>query len=117
MDGPLLFSLDRAQVVSVDLYAGGEGAVTWPKPSAGVFSVSTERDAYDPGDTAILVLKSPFQSAQALAVVEAPEGKLSELTNPALTSAIVKNREGKIRVKPGYDGVYGVPLRGRRSGR
>jgi len=43
-------------------------------------------------------------------LLEAPEIKLSELTNPALVSAIMKNREGKIRVKPGYDGVYGVPL-------
>lgn len=70
--------LDRAQVVSVDLYAGGDGAVTWPKPSAGVFSVSTEKETYDPGDTALIVLKSPFQSARALAVVEAPEGNVYE---------------------------------------
>lgn len=43
-------------------------------------------------------------------LLDAPESKLSELTNPLLTSAIMKNRAGKIRVKPGYDGVYGVPL-------
>jgi uncharacterized protein (TIGR00375 family) len=43
-------------------------------------------------------------------LLEAQEGRLSEITNPALVAAIMKNRAGRIRVKPGYDGVYGVPL-------
>jgi uncharacterized protein (TIGR00375 family) len=43
-------------------------------------------------------------------LLEVPENRLSELASPALVSAIMKNREGKIRVRPGYDGVYGVPL-------
>lgn len=70
--------LGRAQVVSVDLYAGGEQAVTWPKPPTRVFSVATDKARYRPGDTAAVVLKSPFQAAQALAVVEAPEGNRYE---------------------------------------
>ncbi|MEM5814837.1 MAG: endonuclease Q family protein, partial [Candidatus Aenigmatarchaeota archaeon] len=43
-------------------------------------------------------------------LLEAPESRLAELTSPLLTAAIMKNRAGKIRVKPGYDGVYGTPL-------
>lgn len=43
-------------------------------------------------------------------LLDASESRLLELTSPALVSAIMKNRIGKIRVKPGYDGVYGVPL-------
>jgi len=43
-------------------------------------------------------------------LLEAPESRLSELTSVALAAAILKNREGRIRVKPGYDGVYGVPV-------
>ena len=66
--------LDRAQTVRVDLYAGGEGAITWPKPVAQIASVATDRPRYDPGMTAAIVLKSPFQTAHALAIVEAPEG-------------------------------------------
>jgi uncharacterized protein YfaS (alpha-2-macroglobulin family) len=68
--------LDRAQVVSVDLFVGGEGQVAWPKPPTKVFSVSPDRAQYDPGMNAAIVLKSPFQSAHALAVVEAPDGNV-----------------------------------------
>jgi hypothetical protein len=66
--------LGRAQQVAVDLYAGGEGPVAWEKPVAKVFAVTTEKDAYEPGETAHLVFQSPFQHASALVVVEAPEG-------------------------------------------
>jgi uncharacterized protein YfaS (alpha-2-macroglobulin family) len=68
--------LDRAQVVSVDLFAGGDDRIAWPKPATKVFSVSSDQTKYDPGVTAALVLKSPYQSARALAVIEAPEGNL-----------------------------------------
>ncbi len=66
--------LDRAQVVRIDLYAGGDEPVTWSRPATRVFSVSTDKADYDPGDTAALVLESPFQSARVLAVIEAPDG-------------------------------------------
>ncbi len=66
--------LGRSQTVSLDLYAGGEEAVSWAKPATAVFTVSNDKAAYDPGETANLVLQSPFQKAAALAIVEAPEG-------------------------------------------
>src|SRR5207249_917202 len=66
--------LGRAQVIGVDLYAGGAEPVTWAKPATRVFEVATDKEAYDPGETAALVLKSPFQEGRALAVTEAPEG-------------------------------------------
>ncbi|MBI3785090.1 MAG: alpha-2-macroglobulin [Deltaproteobacteria bacterium] len=66
--------LKRTQVVGVDLYAGGEQPVTWAKPATRVFEVVSDKDAYDPGEIATLVLKSPYQEARALAVIEAPEG-------------------------------------------
>lgn len=66
--------LGRAQVVVVDLYVGGASPVTWARPVTRVFSVATDKDKYDPGATAAIVLKSPFQRANALAVIEAPEG-------------------------------------------
>lgn len=43
-------------------------------------------------------------------LLKAPEKALKEITHPKLAEAIMKNREGKIEVKPGYDGVYGVPM-------
>lgn len=66
--------LGRAQVVAVDLYAGGETAVSWSKPTGAVFTAVADRERYKPGDTATVVLESPFQNGAALAVVEAPEG-------------------------------------------
>jgi alpha-2-macroglobulin len=66
--------LERAQVVRADLYAGGQQPVSWAKPVTRVFSVFADKTKYDPGMTASIVLQSPFQTARALAVVEAPEG-------------------------------------------
>jgi alpha-2-macroglobulin len=70
--------LKRAQTVSVDLYAGGEEPVTWPKPTSTTFEVVSDRDTYDPSSTAAIVLKSPFQNGRALAVIEAPDGNKYE---------------------------------------
>ena len=37
--------------------------------------------------------------------------KLSQvIKNELLADLIIKNREGSIKIKPGYDGIYGVPL-------
>lgn len=66
--------LGRAQVVTLDLYAGGTGAVAWDKPKAGVFELSSNRDEHRPGQTAQIVLQSPFQRAEALVITETPNG-------------------------------------------
>ncbi|MBW2963934.1 endonuclease Q family protein [Candidatus Woesearchaeota archaeon] len=36
--------------------------------------------------------------------------ELRSATTEKMAAAILLNREGKIQIKPGYDGVYGVPL-------
>jgi len=68
----------RAQVVAVDLYAGGDEPVTWAKPSSKTFRVTPDKDRYEPGEEARLVLESPFQEARALVIVEAPDGNRYE---------------------------------------
>jgi uncharacterized protein YfaS (alpha-2-macroglobulin family) len=70
--------LGRAQTVAVDFFAGGEGSVTWERPASAVFRVVPDRARYAPGETARLVLESPFQTGEAIAVVEAPEGNRYE---------------------------------------
>src|SRR5580658_6786808 len=68
-------ALGRHQTVSVDLFAAGSSPVTWSRPPARVFKVTPDKAAYAPGETATLVLESPFQNGTALAIVETPDGK------------------------------------------
>ena len=43
-------------------------------------------------------------------LLEAPESALAEVVHPKVAAAIISNREGKVKVVPGYDGVYGTPV-------
>ncbi len=43
-------------------------------------------------------------------LLNVPEKELAKIVDPNLARAIIFNREGKIKVKPGYDGEYGIPL-------
>ncbi|MBK7758941.1 MAG: copper resistance protein CopC [Deltaproteobacteria bacterium] len=92
--------LGRAQVVRVDLYAGGEQSVTWEKPSGATFELSLDAETYNPGDTANLVLRSPFREAEALIITEAPDG----------------NRYDRVSVRDGK-GVAKVKIEGRHAPR
>ena len=65
--------LGRRQSVSADLYVAGDTAVAWEKPKANVFETAPDKTAYNPGEVANLLLKSPFQQARALMVVEGPK--------------------------------------------
>ncbi|MES2638037.1 MAG: alpha-2-macroglobulin family protein [Myxococcota bacterium] len=82
--------LGRAQVVKVDLYVGGADPVAWQKPQAGVFTVATDRATYDPGASATLVVQSPFQKADALVIVEAPEGNRYQWATVSGGSATIR---------------------------
>ncbi|MBI2661066.1 DNA helicase UvrD [Candidatus Woesearchaeota archaeon] len=43
-------------------------------------------------------------------LISANESELKKYADEKIADAIMKNREGKIRIIPGYDGVYGVPV-------
>jgi uncharacterized protein YfaS (alpha-2-macroglobulin family) len=67
-------ALGRLQKISLDLFAAGDNPVTWSRPPATVFKVSTDKVSYVPGDIAQLTLQSPFQTGRALAIAELPSG-------------------------------------------
>jgi uncharacterized protein YfaS (alpha-2-macroglobulin family) len=114
-------ALGRVQSVRRDVFATGENAVTWSRPPARVFQVSADKDAYVPGETATLVLQSPYQSARALAVIEAPEGnqyQWLEVKNGAATLGVPVNDHyapnlpvhfvlyrGRVAARPGVGGL------------
>jgi uncharacterized protein YfaS (alpha-2-macroglobulin family) len=62
----------RLLKVSADFYLAGQQAIAWKKTMANVFECVPDREFYYPGQTAHLALKSPFQNARALVVVEGP---------------------------------------------
>jgi hypothetical protein len=66
--------LGRVQALSADLYVGGPQPLSWQKPREGVFELAADKRSYRPGDTARLLVQSPFQSGRALVVVEEPSG-------------------------------------------
>lgn len=64
--------LGRVQTLSADLYVGGKEPLAWKKPSQGVFELSADKKKYKPGETAKLVIKSPFQKGELLIILEEP---------------------------------------------
>ncbi|MBI2840119.1 MAG: hypothetical protein HYX75_17525 [Acidobacteria bacterium] len=68
--------IGRLQLVTADLYVAGDEPVTWKKPDANVFETTTDKKEYVAGETAQILLKSPFQQASALAVIEGPDGNI-----------------------------------------
>lgn len=103
--------LGRRQSVSADLYVAGDTPVAWEKPKANVFETTPDKTAYDPGETANLLLKSPFQKARALIIVEGPKANQYHWTD-------IENGQGVFPIPISGDmtprlPVHALLLRGR----
>lgn len=66
--------LGRLQTVKADLFLAGGKPVAWKKGDQMLFETVPDKDKYLPGQEARILLKSPFQRARALAVIERPSG-------------------------------------------
>ncbi|HTO22183.1 MAG TPA: alpha-2-macroglobulin family protein, partial [Spirochaetia bacterium] len=64
--------LGRQILVRTDLFVAGTAAVSWDRKKAGVFDLGLDKTSYQPGMTATVLLKSPYQDGFALVVVEGP---------------------------------------------
>jgi uncharacterized protein YfaS (alpha-2-macroglobulin family) len=53
---------------------GGSTPLAWPRTREGVFELKPDKPRYAPGDTAHLVVQSPYARAQVLVVTEEPGG-------------------------------------------
>jgi hypothetical protein len=69
-------AVGRLQSVKSDLYIAGPTPVAWKRTTAAVFETSLDKKSYQSGDTARVLIQSPFQSAMAFVVVERPAGNL-----------------------------------------
>jgi hypothetical protein len=67
--------LGRKQVLRADLFMAGGTPVTWSRPPAKTVTLTQDKPDYAPGETATLLIESPFQAAHALVVTEQPEGR------------------------------------------
>ncbi len=43
-------------------------------------------------------------------LLNAPEEKMTKLTSEKIAAAVIGVRNGRIRIEPGFDGVYGYPV-------
>ena len=66
--------MGRLQTVSVDLYVHGKKPVQWERPESGIFKLTLDKRWYQSGQQAKILIRSPFQKARALLVLEDPAG-------------------------------------------
>jgi uncharacterized protein YfaS (alpha-2-macroglobulin family) len=95
--------LGRVQTLSADLYVGGKSPVSWEKSRQGTFAVTTDQDSYAPGQTARLLIQSPFQEGHALVVIERPESNEYSWVD-------VSGGKGDKRIAIGENNVPNLPV-------
>jgi len=69
--------LGRLQSVKIDIFLSGDGSQAWKKAEQNIFETVSDRNSYEPGQQAKILLKCPYKKALALAVVEKPDGEIS----------------------------------------
>ncbi len=96
-------SVGRMQSVKRDLYVSGPTPVAWKRTTAAVFETSLDKKVYESGDTAKILIQSPYQSAEALVVIERPSGNLYRWID-------VENGQGMIELAVTEDLVPRFPV-------
>ncbi|MDD4003821.1 MAG: alpha-2-macroglobulin family protein [Elusimicrobiaceae bacterium] len=60
----------RANATAFTFYVPGDGGVSWERDDTDLVALAADKSGYKPGDTAKIMIKSPFEKAWALITVE-----------------------------------------------
>ena len=93
----------RLQKVSADTYLPGDTPMTWKKEERLVFNNVLDKSSYAPGETANLLIKSPFLSAEALVIVEKAKENEYHLID-------IKNGTGEFQLTVSGDMYPQIPV-------
>lgn len=86
--------LGRRIIANSDLFVSAEGQVAWDRKPSGLFEMACDKDKYVPGETARVLIKSPYRDGYALVATEDPDGNRYE---------VVPVRDGR--------GLFDLPIR------
>lgn len=64
--------MGRLQTVEVDMFVKGKQAVAWERPRDHTFKLNLDKKMYRVGEQAHILVRSPFQNARALVIIEDP---------------------------------------------
>lgn len=95
--------LGRLQKIKSDFFVSGETPTSWEKTQSNIFDTILDKKSYNPGDEVTMLLKSPFQSASALVVVETPDENEYHWVP-------IKNGQGIFKLKISENMVPGLPI-------
>lgn len=93
----------RLQKVSADTYLPGDTPMTWKKEEKLLFDIGLDRSSYEPGETANLLIKSPYLEAEALVIVEKAEANEYHLIN-------IQNGVGEFQLNISSDMYPQIPV-------
>ncbi|MDB9744174.1 MG2 domain-containing protein, partial [Fibrobacterales bacterium] len=96
--------LGRLQTLKVDLFLAGDKPMSWKKSEDQVFKTVPDKKEYAAGETANILLQSPYQKALALAVLELADGSIK------YDWVDIKNGQGNYPVVIQSDMVRRVPV-------
>lgn len=95
--------IGRAQAVAMDVFVQGQSPVVWEKAPDRTFGLKTAKESYEPGETAEILIESPFQNAEAVSVVESPDGL-------RFTHAAVRDGACILRIPVETEWCPGIPI-------
>lgn len=72
-------NLGRLQAVSLEAFVGGIGEVSWEKQEENLLTVVPDKASYKPGETANILIQTPYKNGKLIVCIEEPKETLFEV--------------------------------------